>query len=198
MNTLFGKILKKSRKEKGLSQKQLADQIFVNNSTVARWENGSRLPDAAMITRLSKTLDVDMATLLSAAAEIDTSPNIIIVDDNKFLIADSLSFLEEVVPNATITGFIWPKEALAYARLNRVSLAILDIELGTASGFDLCRELLAINPLTNVVFLTSYPDYALSAWETEACGFLVKPLTVDRIRATLSKLRYPIFIGTDA
>ena len=69
MNILFAETLKKLRKEKGLSQIQLGNLMFVNNSTVARWESGRRLPDAAMITRLSKVLDVDVSTLLSTAAE---------------------------------------------------------------------------------------------------------------------------------
>ena len=42
--------------------------MFVDNSTVARWENGSCLPDATMITRLAGVLDVDIGMLLSAAA----------------------------------------------------------------------------------------------------------------------------------
>ncbi len=44
MTGLFSENLRKLREEKGLSQKQLGKQMFVNNSTVARWENGSRLP----------------------------------------------------------------------------------------------------------------------------------------------------------
>ena len=195
MNTLFAETLKKLRKEKGLSQVQLANKMFVNDSTVTRWETGSRLPDAAMITRLARVLEVDVSTLLSTAAESDESPNIIMVDDNKAVIADSLFVLEEVVPNATITGFHWPMEAIEYARTNRIDLAIVDIELGTDSGLDLCRVLLEINPCTNVVYLTSYPDYALSAWDTDACGFMVKPLTPEGVRRQLKKLRYPFSVG---
>ena len=198
MSTLFAETLKKLRKEKGLSQIELGKRMFVNHSTVARWENGSRLPDAAMITRLSEILEVDVSLLLRAAAESDESPNIIMVDDNKVLLADSMSVLEEVLPNATITGFIRPQEAIEYARTNPVALAILDIELGTASGLDLCRALLDINPRTNVVYLTAYPDYALDAWDTEACGFMVKPLTAESVNSQLAKLRYPFMRGTDA
>ena len=83
MNTLFAETLRKLRKEKGLSQSQLASQMFVNKSTIARWENGTRLPDAAMITRLSKILEVDVGTLLSSAVESDKSLNIIMVDDKQ-------------------------------------------------------------------------------------------------------------------
>ena len=195
MNTLFAETLKKLRKEKGLSQVQLGNQMFVSNSTITRWENGSRLPDAATITRLARVLGVDTIMLLSTAAESDESPNIIIVDDNKVIISESMFVLEEVLPNATIAGFNWPQEAIEYAKMNRIDLAILDIEIGTASGLDLCRALLEINPCTNVVYLTAYPDYALNAWETDACGFMVKPLTSDGVQKQLKKLRYPFSMG---
>ena len=63
MNTPFAETLKKLRKEKGISQAQLGNKMFVNSSTVTRWENGTRLPDAAMITRLAKVLEVDVGAL---------------------------------------------------------------------------------------------------------------------------------------
>ena len=195
MNTLFAETLKKLRMEKGLTQIQLGNQMFVNNSTIAKWENGSRLPDAAMITRLARVLGVNISTLLSTAAESDESPNIIMVDDNEAILSDGLLTLEEVVPNATITGFNGPRKAIEYAKVNRIDLAILDIELGTSSGLELCRTLLAINPCTNIVFLTAYADYALDAWSTEAIGFVLKPLTTASVREQLKKLRYPFSTG---
>ena len=191
MDTRFAETLKRLRKERGLSQLQLGSKMFVNGSTVARWENGSRLPDAAMITRLARVLAVDVAALLSSAAESDESPNMIMVDDNMAVLADSLLVLEEVVPEATVAGFCRPREAVEYAKANRIDVAILDIELGTASGFDLCQTLRSINPCTSVIFLTAYPDYALSAWNTDASGFLVKPLTPEDVRRQLEKLHYP-------
>ena len=195
MNDLFAQTMKRLREKRGLSQIQLGEQMFVNQSTVARWENGSRLPDVAMITRLSEVLDVNVGTLLSAAVESDDAPNVILVDDNKFILSDGIAVLEEVFPTAAITGFIWPQEAIEYAKMNRVALAILDIELGIASGLDLCSTLLEINPHTNVVYLTAYPEYSLDAWNTEACGFMVKPLTPEGVRSQLKKLRYPIMGG---
>ena len=195
MNYLFAETLRKLREEKGLSQKQLGKQMFVNHSTIARWENGSRLPDASMLIRLSKCLGVDTSTLLQLAARSDESPNVIIVDDSKVILTEGLAILGEVIPNATITGFIWPLEAIEYAKMNRIALAILDIELGSTSGFDLCHTLLEINPNTNIVFLTAYPDYSLDAWKTEAGGFILKPLTQESVREQLKKLRYPFYIG---
>ena len=195
MNILFAENLRKMRTERGLTQKQLGQKLFVSHSTIARWESGSRLPDAAMIPRIAKCLNVDSGRLFHLAAKSDEIPNVIMVDDNEVILSHGLNILEEVMPDATITGFIWPLEAIEYAKTNRVALAILDIELGTASGLELCHTLHEINPCTNIVFLTAYPDYALDAWKTEANGFMVKPLTPEDVREQLKKLRYPVLTG---
>lgn len=195
MNVLFAEKLRKLREQKGLTQRQLGEQVFVNHSTIARWENGTRLPDAAMILLLSKYFGVNINTLLRLVAQSDEHPNVIMVDDSKVILSDCLAVLEEVMPEATITGFIWPLEAIEYAKMNRIELAVLDIEMGKSSGLDLCRTLREINPTTNVVFLTAYADYSLDAWKTEASGFILKPLTPEGVREQLKKLRYPFLTG---
>lgn len=195
MSMLFAETLRKLRAESGISQRELAERIYVTRSTVARWENGSRMPDAVMISRLSQCLGVPVGTLLSAAAQSDETPNVILVDDRKIILTGGLPVLEEVLPNATITGFTRPSEAVEYARANRVALAFLDIEMGKTSGFDLCRTLLDIYPRTNVVYLTAYSEYSLDAWSTGASGFMLKPITPEGVRAQLKNLRYPFYWG---
>ena len=195
MRILFAETLRKLRTDKGLSQRDLAELMYVTRSTVARWENGSRLPDAVMIFRLAYCLNIDVNTLLSAAAESDDAPNVIMVDDRKIFLSGALPILEEVMPGAIITGFTRPSEALEYAKTNRIALAFLDIEMGKTNGLDLCRTLLSINPRTNVVYLTAYSEYAFDAWSTGASGFLLKPITAENVRAQLKNLRYPFFAG---
>ena len=195
MNILFADILKKLRTEKGLTQQELADKINITRSAVAQWENGNRMPDAAMISRLAEALGVDANTLFSAAARSDERPNVMIVDDIKPIVLGGVSMLQEVMPNAAVTGFTKAADAIEYAKANRVALAFLDIELGNTSGLDLCRTLLEINPHTNVVYLTAYKEYSFDAWDTGACGFLVKPLTPEGVRSQLQRLRYPFPTG---
>ena len=197
MNWYFSETLKKLRIKKGLSHQALADQMFVTRSTVVRWESGSRLPDAIMITRLSVILDVDVNVLLSTAAESVECPNVILVDDRKLILTGGLPVLEKVMPNATVTGFTEAEEAIEYAKANRVVLAFLDIELRETTGLELCRALLDINPRTNVVYLTAYSNYALDAWSTGASGFMLKPITPEGVREQLENLRYPFFMGGD-
>ena len=195
MSNLFADSLKNLRIKKGLTQIQLANLMFVNKATISKWESGSRLPDATMITRLAEVLEVDVGTLLSTTVESDESLNIIMVDDNKSILSYNLLILEEVAPNAIIAGFNRPQEAIKYAKENRIDLAFLDIEMGMVSGFDLCRDLLEINPCTKVVYLTAYPEYSLDAWDTDACGFMVKPLIPKDVRKQLKKLRYTLPAG---
>ena len=203
---LFAETLKKLRSDQGLSQRELAERMYVTRSTVARWENGSRLPDAVMIVRLSACLGTNVSTLLSAAAESDSDaakadapslspPNVILVDDRKMFLSGAVSLLEEELPDAVITSFTRPSDAVEYAKANRVALAFLDIEMGKTNGLDLCRRLLALNPRTNVVYLTAYIEYSFDAWNTGASGFLLKPITSEALRAQLKNLRYPFSTG---
>ena len=195
MNMLFADTMKKLREEKGLSQNEIAKRMYVTRTAVSRWESGHRLPDAAMITRLSDVLGVNVNILISAAAQSDESPIVIMVDDNKVFLNDGMPIIEEVIPNATVIGFTKPSEAVEYAKANRIALAFLDIEMIDVSGLDVCRKLLEINQRTNVVYLTAYRDYSFDAWDTGACGFMLKPITPEGIKKQLKKLRYPFLTG---
>lgn len=195
MSHYFSDTLKKLRNKKGLSQQDLADKVYVTRATVSRWESGNRLPDAMMISRLAKVLGVDVNVLLSAVEQSDECPDVIMVDDNKIILSGGLPILQEVMPNAAVTGFTKPKDAIEYIKAKRVVLALLDIEMGTISGLDVCREMLKINPRLNVVYLTAYRDYSFDAWSTGACGFMLKPITAEGVREQLNRLRYPFRTG---
>ena len=56
--------IKKIRKKRGLTQKQLSEMIMVNQSTVAMWEVGKSFPKAANLLKLSATLDCSVDDLL--------------------------------------------------------------------------------------------------------------------------------------
>ena len=195
MDQKFSDVLKKLRKDKGLSQQELADRLYVTRATVSRWESNSRLPDVVMISRIARILDVDVNMLLAAAERSDDSPNVILVDDRKLILKSGLPVLEEVLPSAKLAGFTDADEAVKFAKANRVALAFLDIELRDTSGIELCRKLLDVNPHTNVVFLTAYSEYSLDAWNTGAIGFMLKPITAEGVREQLKKLRFPFWTG---
>ncbi len=145
-----------------------------------------------MISRISRCLGVNMGTLLDMQEDGTEEPRVIMVDDEKIVLAGGIPVLGEVIPDAEVTGFTRPSEALEYARANPVAIAFVDIEMGNTSGLDLCREFLRINPRTNVIFLTAYLEYSFEAWDTGACGFLLKPISAEGVRKQLQRLRYPL------
>ncbi len=192
MNDSFSEILKSFRTEKNLSQQQLADMLFVERTTIANWESGRRTPDAVLLLQISKCLDIDVNILLETISNTVEVPNIMMVDDESIILKSGMAVIANLLPNASLTGFSSPTEALSFAKSNRVHLAYIDIEMGKLNGLELCRELLKINPRTNVFYLTAYPDFALEAWDTGACGFAVKPLTAEQARNHLTRLKFPI------
>ena len=195
MKRTFGETLQALRKQKGLSQQEFAVLLPVSRSSVANWEADRRLPSASTIAQIADLLEVDVTQLFDAANEEASHPIVIIVDDNKIILAGGAPIIEKALPNAIVTSFSKPSQALQFARENRVSLAFLDIELGLSNGIDICNELLSINPRTNVVFLTAYPEYSVEAWNTEASGFMVKPITLEGVKGQLKKLRHPFPSG---
>ena len=192
MNDSFAKALRSQRMKKGLSQQQLADMLFVDRSSVTNWETGRRMPDFILISRIAECLDCDVASLLSSDEDAGSKPVVIIVDDEKLTLSGALSVLEKALPSALIVSFTKPSEAIAFAKNCQVCLAFLDIELGNVNGLDLCRDLLMVNPQMNIVFLTAYMEYSFDAWSTGACGFLLKPVSVEAIHQQLKNLRYPV------
>lgn len=61
----IGKFLQELRKEKGLTQEQLAEQMGVTRRTVSRWETGSNMPDMDIMIELSDFYAVDLREILS-------------------------------------------------------------------------------------------------------------------------------------
>lgn len=60
----IGQFIAESRKNRNLTQKQLAEEIGVTDKTISKWETGNRLPDAALLMDLCSVLQVDVNELL--------------------------------------------------------------------------------------------------------------------------------------
>lgn len=60
-----GKIINSKRKEKGLTQIQLAELLNVSNRTVSKWENGDGFPDITLLPDIADTLGITIDELLT-------------------------------------------------------------------------------------------------------------------------------------
>lgn len=73
-NIKFGKFIRKARQDKGLTQRQLAEQLHVSDKAVSKWENGAGFPDIKILEPLAECLGVSLLELMqgekNAAPEI--------------------------------------------------------------------------------------------------------------------------------
>lgn len=121
--------------------------------------------------------------------------NIIAVDDERRALRLLLSALSTAAPDAEIHGFSSADAALAYARANRVDVAFLDILMGGMNGLILAKQLKEIYGATNLIFVTGHSEYAGNAFDMYASGYVLKPVSVERIHSELENLRNPIVTG---
>ena len=61
----IGKFIALNRKNKGLTQEQLAEKLGVTNKTISRWETGKYMPDLSLLKPLSEELGITLNELLS-------------------------------------------------------------------------------------------------------------------------------------
>ncbi len=59
-----GKLIYELRTQKGLTQKQLAEQLNVSDRTISKWERGIGYPDISLVLAVSELLEVDISSLL--------------------------------------------------------------------------------------------------------------------------------------
>lgn len=76
----IGRFIAAKRKEKNLTQEQLAERIGISNKTVSKWENGKCMPDYSVIDLLCKELDITVTELLEGKKS--SNPNLL--NDEKY------------------------------------------------------------------------------------------------------------------
>ena len=68
-NEKIGKLIYGLRKERNMTQLQLAEILHISDKTVSKWERGQGCPDISLLVDLSRVLGVDMEKLLSGRLE---------------------------------------------------------------------------------------------------------------------------------
>jgi DNA-binding LytR/AlgR family response regulator len=68
-------------------------------------------------------------------------------------------------------------------------VAFLDIRMPGLSGLDVAAAATQVSPQTQVVFVTAYDQYAVDAFERGAIDYLLKPISAERLDATVQRLQ---------
>ena len=81
-------------------------------------------------------------------------------------------------------------DALAFAKVNQIDLAFLDIEMPEMSGLDLSDQLRALYPDIIVIFVSAYDQYMSDAFRQRGADYyVVKPYTKEEVEAVIARAK---------
>jgi DNA-binding LytR/AlgR family response regulator len=118
----------------------------------------------------------------------------LIAEDEPILAAVLAQTLQRLWPGLEIAGTA-PNglAAVEQALALRPDILFLDIKMPGQTGLEAAEELAerwdAAQPFPEVVFVTAYDDYALKAFEQAAADYVLKPVSEERLRKTVERLR---------
>ena len=118
--------------------------------------------------------------------------NILLVDDELPALRELGDVVTAVLPQGKIHSFSKASEAMDCAESTRVDIAFLDINMRFMDGITMAKKLLDIYPACNIIFCTGYTEYALDAFDTYCSGYLLKPISPEKVQTALAHLRHPL------
>lgn len=110
---------------------------------------------------------------------------VLIVDDEKMARDRIKRFLTSLTNNIQIFEAENAPEALEKIRNDKPDILLLDIQMPVMTGFDLLYQIEDRN--FQIIFQTAYDEFAVRAFEVNACDYLLKPFTEERLLAAMNK-----------
>lgn len=95
--------IQKLRKERGLTQEQFAEQLFVSRTAVSKWETGRGTPSMESLQMIAKLCGITLDDLLRAEEVITIAEN-----ENKENISRFASYIDAIFNISAIIGLLMP------------------------------------------------------------------------------------------
>ena len=114
------------------------------------------------------------------------------VDDERIALEGLVESIRTAAPEAEIYSFRYPEEVISAMERKKCDVVFADVEMSTLNGISLSEKLKELNPEVNIIFATGYKEYYSDAFALHASGYIVKPVTKEKVRTELDNLRYPV------
>ncbi|NCT69531.1 MAG: response regulator transcription factor [Xanthomonadaceae bacterium] len=120
----------------------------------------------------------------------------VIAEDEELLRTALSSLLKETWPQMKIVAECEDgASALESIAELQPDVAFLDIRMPGLTGIEVARAMAEASPRTQVVFVTAYDQYAIDAFEQGAIDYLLKPITRERLLATVQRIQARVAAG---
>jgi len=114
----------------------------------------------------------------------------VLIDDEEIAL-DVLEIVLQEVGGVTVERkFSRVDEALTFLEDYEADLVFLDIEMPGMNGMAVAEKLSQRWPGMPIIFVTAYQEYAVDAFEVNAFGYLLKPVSKDRLAKTLERFKH--------
>lgn len=122
---------------------------------------------------------------------------ICVIDDEPIICRGTEEIIRDVTADAEVMGFTDAQKAWEHLREHPADAVFLDIEMPGIDGVELAGRIRAIHPMCNIIFVTAFSRYQNDAWRMHASGYVMKPLTRERVREELEVLRFDVSKGRE-
>jgi two-component system response regulator AlgR len=126
---------------------------------------------------------------------MSATPLSVLIVDDELPARERLQRLVEELPGYSVAGVCSNgADALSLVGKLKPSVVLLDIRMPGMTGIEVARHLGALEHPPAIVFTTAYDEYALEAFDSQAVGYLLKPVRSERLAQALkqaSRLRAP-------
>src|SRR6187401_2609242 len=122
-------------------------------------------------------------------------PSAVIAEDEQLLRDELVAQLARAWPGLEIVACEDGGAALEAIEARQPDLAFLDIRMPGLTGLEVAAAAAEVSPATQVVFVTAYDQYAIDAFDRGAVDYLLKPVTRERLAATVKRVRARLEAG---
>lgn len=111
---------------------------------------------------------------------------ILIVDDETLARQRLRSVIDEIDGDVVVAEGGNGEQAIALCQQHQPDVVLLDIRMPGMSGIEVAHHLNKLEASPAIIFTTAYDEYAISAFETHAVDYLLKPVRKERLEKALS------------
>ncbi|WP_036606478.1 response regulator [Oribacterium sp. P6A1] len=117
---------------------------------------------------------------------------ILAIDDEKIALEGLTDVIKKALPDAEIFPYRNALKAIEELENKHIDIAFLDIEMRDINGMQFADHLKERFPKINVIFTTGYSEYVGEAMDLHASGYIMKPVTLEKVKREIEDLRYPL------
>ncbi len=166
-NRKVGELIYNLRKEKGLTQKQLADQMNISDRTISKWERGYGCPDVTLLPSLSTLLGVNIENILDGELPSNEFVGGNMKNSNYF-VCPSCNNIVLATGNITISCCGRKLEQLAARKVTdeeKLSITEIDNEWFISSDHPMTKDhyisFIAVATGDQIQIIKQYPEWGL-------------------------------------